>query len=280
MTAYNGPLLDDFWDGTAGGYDRWYVSPQGAMYDFLEKRAAAWALRGGQPPASPGAANADLCCPPTNGVRLLEVGCGTGRWAAWLAGQGYRVTGIDRSANMLAMAHQRMQQLAPPTPAISPVSTAQPTVCGQSPATICWAAGDATNLPVAENAFDVAISVATLDYLGDGPGGRGLAEKAVSEMARAVRCGGRLVIGVFNRLAPLNIKRMREEGPPWDGARMFSPEELLELLAPYGPAGVRVTAWLPDDDRQLPQAPAMDHQFRQAGRDDGLMLFGWVDLAG
>lgn len=259
MTAYNGPLLDDFWDGTAGGYDRWYVSPQGAMYDFLEKRAAAWALCGGQPPDAAGTVDADLSCPPTNGARLLEVGCGTGRWAVWLAGQGYRVTGIDRSAGMLAVARRRMQQPAPPP--------------------ICLAAGDATNLPVAENAFDVAISVATLDYLGDGPGGKGIAEKAVSEMARAVRCGGRLVIGVFNRLAPLNIKRMREEGPPWDGARMFSPEELMELLAPYGSAKVRVTAWLPDDDRQLPQAPAMDHQFWQEGRRDGLMLFGWVELA-
>ena len=119
MTLNNGPLLDDFWDGTAGGYDRWYSSPQGAMYDYLEKRAAAWALRGGRPPSAKTMAPpvmpavtavtaVDNDCQAKPGTRLVEVGCGTGRWAVWLAGQGYQVTGIDRSPGMLEVARTQI----------------------------------------------------------------------------------------------------------------------------------------------------------------------------
>lgn len=41
------------------------------------------------------------------GGPLLELGCGTGRLAVPLAGAGYEVTGVDLSAEMLAIARQR-----------------------------------------------------------------------------------------------------------------------------------------------------------------------------
>ncbi len=279
MILNNGPLLDDFWDGTAGGYDRWYSAPQGAMYDLLEKRAAAWALRGGRQPSATSMAGAEPAIGPVSpapdesqtpataagsgrGKTLLEVGCGTGRWSAWLAAQGYDVTGLDRSPGMLEVARQRQLRLEAQGGA------------GQ----LRLMEGDACSLPVADGSFDVAMSVATLDYLGDGPEGRGQAERAVAEMVRTLRRGGRIIIGVFNRLAPLNIWRQTDGGPPWDGARMFTPRTLAELLAPHGAPSVRTTAWLPDDDRLLSVAPAMDYQYWKAGREDGLMLFGWADV--
>lgn len=40
-------------------------------------------------------------------VRILDVGCGTGRHAIELARRGYRVTGIDLSANQLARAREK-----------------------------------------------------------------------------------------------------------------------------------------------------------------------------
>jgi SAM-dependent methyltransferase len=260
MPVSKGRQLDDFWDGTAAGYDRWYGSPQGAMYDFLEKRAAAWGLRGGLPPSSATLAPRVAAAGQGRaGRRLLEVGCGTGRWSVWLAAQGYEVTGLDRSPGMLEVARRRSAG------------------SDGGAAHINWLEGDACSLPVADGSYDVALSAATLDYLGDGPDGRGLAERAVAEMSRAVGIGGRLVVGVFNRLAPLNVERAREGGPPWDGARMFSVDELSELLSTVGKEhGVRPAAWLPEDDRLLPTAPAIDYQHWQQGRDDGLMLFGWA----
>ena len=40
-------------------------------------------------------------------VRILDVGCGTGRHAIELARRGYQVTGIDLSANQLAHAREK-----------------------------------------------------------------------------------------------------------------------------------------------------------------------------
>ena len=41
------------------------------------------------------------------GARLLDAGCGTGRYAVELARRGYRVTGLDASADLIAVARQR-----------------------------------------------------------------------------------------------------------------------------------------------------------------------------
>jgi SAM-dependent methyltransferase len=44
---------------------------------------------------------------------LLELGCGSGRHAVCLARRGYRVHGVDRSADMLEQARRRCHDLAP-----------------------------------------------------------------------------------------------------------------------------------------------------------------------
>ncbi len=43
------------------------------------------------------------------GTRVLDVGCGVGRWSLKLAARGASVTGIDHSATMIAAARQRAQ---------------------------------------------------------------------------------------------------------------------------------------------------------------------------
>jgi len=59
------------------GASRYLVGPVGAMLASLPKRA-----------------------------RVLDVGCGNGWWAGWLAEQGHYVVGIDPSRNGIAIAQQ------------------------------------------------------------------------------------------------------------------------------------------------------------------------------
>jgi SAM-dependent methyltransferase len=42
-----------------------------------------------------------------SGARLLDAGCGTGRYAVELARRGYRVTGLDAAADLIVVARQR-----------------------------------------------------------------------------------------------------------------------------------------------------------------------------
>lgn len=43
------------------------------------------------------------------GRRVLDLGCGTGASACWFGGNGFRVTGVDRSGAMLAVARQKAE---------------------------------------------------------------------------------------------------------------------------------------------------------------------------
>ncbi|HTT06114.1 MAG TPA: class I SAM-dependent methyltransferase [Steroidobacteraceae bacterium] len=44
------------------------------------------------------------------GTRVLDIGCGVGRWSRWLAARGAEVTGVDVSPTMIAEARRRVHQ--------------------------------------------------------------------------------------------------------------------------------------------------------------------------
>ena len=47
---------------------------------------------------------------PNTGGRVLEIGCGSGTNAVWLAGRGFQVTGMDISSGAIELAKQRAEQ--------------------------------------------------------------------------------------------------------------------------------------------------------------------------
>src|SRR4029453_12159295 len=104
------------------------------------------------------------------GLRVLDVGTGTGVVALDLARLGLRVIAVDRSPRMLEAARARIQ--------------------AADVAGIELRAGDASALPVQDGEVDAAFAHMVLQYL-PAP------SDAVREMARAVRPGGRVVVADF-----------------------------------------------------------------------------------
>lgn len=78
----------DFYDRLADGYDRQWDAAHRRAYDDLAWERAAAAL-----PARPG--------------RVIDVGCGVGRWAERFVAAGHEVIGFDPSPLMVARARDR-----------------------------------------------------------------------------------------------------------------------------------------------------------------------------
>jgi SAM-dependent methyltransferase len=110
-------------------------------------------------------------CPP--GGDLLDVPCGFGRHSLPLAGEGFRVVGVDRAPTLLAEARRRAG--GDPWPEL--------------------VEADYRRLPFVDESFDAAINLFTsLGYLGDEEDTRVLAE-----IRRVLRPGSRLVIETMHR---------------------------------------------------------------------------------
>ncbi|MBI3281146.1 MAG: methyltransferase domain-containing protein [Acidobacteria bacterium] len=127
---------------------------------------------------------------PLERKRLLDIGCGKGRFARVLQEEypEARVTGVDLSEAMLAFV---------------------PREIGRCSASM-------TSLPFAEGAFDGAYATESLEHAVD-------IEAAVAEMCRAVRPGGRVVI------IDKNAEQWgRLQTPRWE--KWFRREELERLL--------------------------------------------------
>jgi SAM-dependent methyltransferase len=133
---------------------------------------------------------------------LLDVGTGTGRMAELFASRAARLTGIDKSPEMLRLARARLQALP----------------AGQ----VDLVQGDFTALPFANAAFDTVLFHQVLHYA-QAP------EAALAEAARVARPGGRIAIVDF---AAHGLEELRERHAH---ARLgFSDEQMLALLSHAG----------------------------------------------
>jgi ubiquinone/menaquinone biosynthesis C-methylase UbiE len=163
------------------------------------------------------------------GEAVLDVACGPGsvtRLAATAVGRGGRVTGVDLSPAMLAIAQ------------------AKPIIAGA--ASIAYHKAPAERLPVAEAEFDVAICQHGLQFFSD-------RAAALAEMRRALRTGGRIGIAVWadieqapafaaleeviREVAGDELADRYREGP-WG---MPDADELRELLEESGFDDVQLT---------------------------------------
>ncbi len=170
------------------------LGDQAAMWDarYQEKDGAMWSGR----PNGRLVAEVSGLAP----GRALDVGCGEGGDAIWLAGQGWEVTAVDVSS----VAVDRARDAA-----------------ARAGVTVEWLAGDALALALPEGAFDlVSLQYPALP--------KAAGDAAVRRLLATVRPGG-LLLAVYHDLDDEHRERMREHGADPDD--FVGVDDLARLVA-------------------------------------------------
>ncbi|MFL6179580.1 MAG: demethylmenaquinone methyltransferase [Actinomycetes bacterium] len=162
------------------------------------------------------------------GECVLDLAAGTGTSSVPLAAQGSFVVPCDFSLGMLSTGHQRRPNLA-------------------------FVAGDATRLPFADESFDAVTISFGLRNVHD-------PEKALTEMQRVTRPGGRLVVCEFSH-------------PTWAPFRQVYTEYLMRAL----PAAARAVSSNPEAYVYL--AESIRHWPNQSGLASVMQRTGWTEVA-
>jgi len=172
--------LTQVFDPVADDYDRWYDTPKGLAI-FRAETECLRRLTGK--------------CP----GRWLEVGVGTGRFAAALG-----VTdGVDPSAPMRALAERRG---------------------------IRTTHGSGESLPYPDQSFDGILTTTTLCFLAD-------PQKSLQECERVLKDAGCLIVGLVPADSPwgrLYQRKAAEGHPLYSAATFYSSDEAVRLAAVAG----------------------------------------------
>jgi len=142
------------------------------------------------------------------GLKVLEVGCGTGRFSRQIAQQKAQLTVLDISGNLANAVSAKLGCEA--------------------------AAGDACNLPFDDEAFDMVISSECIEHTADPLG-------AVAEMSRVCRVGGIVCLTTPNKLwYPIlwlseKLKVRKFAGPenwvfPWQVKKIMQRDGMSDIV--------------------------------------------------
>lgn len=140
-------------DRKADDYDRWYESKLGRFVDRVETELAFSLFK------------------PAFGMRILDVGCGTGNFSIKLAEKGCKVVGIDISEEMLKRAREKAKERN---------------------LDIEFYNTDVYNINFSDESFDGVFSMAAFEFIKE-------PQKAYDEMYRILKRNERLLIGTINR---------------------------------------------------------------------------------
>jgi SAM-dependent methyltransferase len=110
------------------------------------------------------------------GARLLESGCGAGRWVRFLQDSGYRVTGLEYSAETVAMVRRVWPDLE-------------------------IVQGDCERSPFREGSFDGVLSFGVVEHWIEGPSG------PLADLWRVLKPGGKAYVSVPCFTGVRRIKR-------------------------------------------------------------------------
>ncbi|HWR39373.1 MAG TPA: ubiquinone/menaquinone biosynthesis methyltransferase [Patescibacteria group bacterium] len=169
------------------------------------------------------------------GDRVLDVCCGTGMFSlelAKLTGKEGRVTGLDFSREMLAVAKGKMER--------HPLGK-----------TVFLQPGDAMRMEFADGSFPVVVSAFGLRNLPD-------IENGLREMVRVLESGGRLVI----------LELGKPQGRFWESLYRFYLEVMLPRLGNAAAGSGSPYCWLPESLRRFPTPEVFCRMMTETGLEN------------
>ncbi|MDY0234799.1 MAG: methyltransferase domain-containing protein [Gudongella sp.] len=140
-------------DKEASAYDSWYTTKLGEFVDKVETDLAFSLFK------------------PTPGMKILDVGCGTGNFSIKLAEMGCKVIGIDKSEEMLYIAREKAKSKG---------------------LDIDFHIMDVYDIEFSDESFDAVFSMAAFEFIKE-------PQKAYGEMYRVLKNAGSLLIGTINK---------------------------------------------------------------------------------
>jgi len=162
------------WDACGEAFDR-YTSSKNSFSELIERPSLEKLLR------------------EIAGLRLLDLGCGSGIYALSFAARGAHVTGLDISETMIDLARRKARE--------------------RDLSAEFHLADIGNPLPFPESEFDLVFTSTALHYLAD-------LQPTMIESARVLKPGGRLVASVLHPIStsrfPLASERDGAEVPSWD----------------------------------------------------------------
>ena len=173
--------MNAIFDKYAEHYDIWFKTPSGNKVFELELKTLFDLIK------------------PSQGMKILDVGIGTGIFALEFAKRGMDVSGIDPSNKMIEIATKRG---------------------------LSAKVGSGEAIPFEDNLFDAVLSMTSLEFSNN-------PDKFVSEMARVAKPSGIVVVAVLNLFSFYGINR-RFNGlfskSVFSGSHFYNFLELKKLL--------------------------------------------------
>jgi ubiquinone/menaquinone biosynthesis C-methylase UbiE len=114
--------------------------------------------------------------------RILDVACGTGRHTLWIAEQGLKVTAVDPSSEMLAVAREKAKSKGEREEGL--------------PSRIDWVEARAEQLPFDDGSFDIVLNALLMEHVPD-------IEPVLRETHRVLAPGGSFILSVYHPWFPM-----------------------------------------------------------------------------
>jgi SAM-dependent methyltransferase len=140
-----------------------------------------------------------------SGARVLDLGCGSGKYSLWFAELGAQVTGLDLSQTMITLAQDKARE--------------------RNVQADFRVADIREGLPVRKDEFDLVFTGTALHYVED-------IDAAMKQVARGMKPEARFVASVLHPMSTALFPASESEeieGPnPWDGWYFGSPKRCIE----------------------------------------------------